>query len=282
MTTWKEKPPEVTLLTGPEDPLGVMYEVWQRSRGFKVEPKDSPRRRKDEVDMFHRLIFDYTQIPEIIEFGWWLQGVPRAFFDQAVRHRKTSMFARSQRVMPALNFYRDGEYLTTTPIAENLEARTIYSNAMKVCEEAFHKLVNNLDIPVEDARGILPLHLRTGFMWGLSLRDMVEVFRTRTCHVLQQEYWGPIIWQMKEAVEKIDLELGIIFKPPCLRPENKCVSELEAKIRVVETLKGVRTDLRPCRLWIEKYEVSWKASDVLSLVNDGTIKWAQAPEDFKP
>jgi hypothetical protein len=293
MSTWKENPPKVELLIGPSDPLSVIYEVWQRARDgtdrdFPWLPKthihcprsedDSPR-REAEVRLFRKLIFDYTQIPEILEFGWWLGGVPRAFFDQAVRHRKTSMFARSQRVIPETDFADRENYLTTSPISSDPYAREVYRKGMGVVQEAYKTLLE-MGVPVEDARGILPLHLRTGFMWGTSLRDMAEVFRTRTCHVLQQEYWGPIIQQMSAMCVKIDPELDIIFQPPCLRPENQCVSKTEAMIRVTETVAGLRTDLKPCRLWIEKYETPELAAVVLDRVAEGKTKWAQAPEDF--
>lgn len=277
MTTFRERPPTVTLMSGEDDPLDVIHEVWCRSRDKSPGLIETTARRKLAEETFDQIIFDYTQIPEFIKYAWWVEGVPRSFFDQAVRHRKTSMFARSQRVRDCRNFASNGDYLTTHEIAKDDRRREVYETAMWTIETAYAELVK-LGTPVEDARGLLPLHLRTGFGWGTTLRDLVDLFDKRTCHLLQQEYWAPVAEQMKtQLVEEVDPKLEVIFQPPCIK-KGVCISPVEATDRTIAVLGG-RYDLHPCRIWNARFEKPDSASEVDEYVKDGTTRWAVSPQE---
>lgn len=279
MTTFKERPASVTLISYTPNPLDTVYQVWCRAKDFEELPRASPERRAAVVDAFKRLIFDYTQIPEMVGFCWWIDDVPRAFFDQVVRHRKTAVFARSQRVRRQLNFARRGEYLTTTPITRDPQAIVVYEAAMHQVEMAYGRLLE-LGVPQEDARGILPLHLRTGFGWGTSLRDLADVFRTRTCHLLQQEYWAPVAAGMRRALATIDPELDMIFQPPCKRGAG-CVSDHDAALRAGVVIKGEHPDpAPPCRLWADMFAPADVVGPLKAAVAAGRAKWAVSPEEM--
>jgi flavin-dependent thymidylate synthase len=238
---------------------------------------NASRRRAAVVKTFKELIFDYTQIPEMVGFAWWLEGVPRSFFDQAVRHRKTSIFARSQRVRDHSTFADDGDYLTTRDIWEHDDRLIEYETTMKYIQGSYERLLK-MGTPVEDARGLLPLHLRTGFAWGTTLRDLVEVFNKRTCHLLQQEYWGPIAQQMLHQLAKVDPELEHIFSPPCVKT-GVCISPVEAQDRTRAYLVEGRKDLRPCRIWNARFEKHEAATAIKRAVDNGLIQWATSPEE---
>jgi hypothetical protein len=146
MSTFKENPPEVKLLSFTPNPLSVMYEVWNRSRDLEVLPSDVRgdeylKRRKAERDLFEKLIYEFTQIPEFITFSWWIDGMPRAFFDQMTRYRKTGFFARSQRIRDQRGFAARGEYLTTPEIAKDENPRQVYDVAMQQIDEAYTELI---------------------------------------------------------------------------------------------------------------------------------------------
>ena len=288
MSTYKDNPPQITLIAHTPDPLSVLYEVWQRARDYPILRKGHPLRRADEVELFRKLIFDYTQIPEMVSFTWWFEGVPRAFFDQVVRHRKTSMFARSQRVRDQQAFATKGEYLTTTRLLEledgpvsapggGAVARSVYDGAMRDIQTAYETLIA-LGIPIEDARGILPLHLRTGFAWGTSLRDLAECFRIRTCHLLQQEYWGPVMREIRAHLVAIDPELDVIFAPPCKR-EGKCVSTFDAQIRADAVIAG-KPVMDPCRIWSTMFAADDIRAKLDDAVDAGTTRWAKSPFEY--
>lgn len=284
MSTWEKNPPRVELIGFTPHPLSVIYEIWCRAKDIPIEPRgswDPPftqnlKRREAEVETFRKLVFDYTQIPEMVSFTWWLEGVPRAFFDQVVRHRKTSMFARSQRVRLQKDFADKGEYLTTSECAKDNMREVVYDLAMRQSEKAYNELLE-LGVPAEDARGVLPLHLRTGFAWGTSLRDLTETFRTRTCHLLQQEYWAPIAKRMRRYLRDIDPELEVIFKPPCQRGAG-CVSTHDAELRVKAVAEG-RTDMHPCRIWTDQFADQSTKNTLNAMVSAGSLRWATSPEE---
>lgn len=289
MSTFKDNPPEVKLISYTRDPLGVMYEVWNRSRDLEVIPKGPEtalylKRRTAEKELFEKLIYEFTQIPEFIQFGWWIDGMPRAFFDQMTRYRKTGFFARSQRIRDQRGFSKRGEYLTTPEIETNDAAKVIYKETMSTIDKGYASLLA-LGIPVEDARGLLPLHMRTGFGWTFSLRDLAQsITRARTCHLLQQEYWAYVLQSMMEQLCEIEPELEILFMPPCKRPGGECLSKIEAHQRT-EAVLGlredgeVRYDLHPCRIWTERFMVDPERTRVLELVASGKTRWAQSMEE---
>lgn len=290
MSTFRDNPPEVKLLGYTPKPLSIMYEVWNRSRDLPIAPKSSCdaeahlRRRTEERKVFHQLIFEFTQIPEFIQFSWWIDGMPRAFFDQMTRYRKTGFFARSQRIRDQRGFASRGEYLTTPEIARNRKADQIYGLAMKYIDDAYTELLR-LGIPAEDARGLLPLHMRTGFGWTFSLRDLAQsITRARTCHLLQQEYWAYVLVAMKQQlVEFVDPELGFLFMPPCER-DGTCLSKIEADQRVDAVLGRradgeTRLDLHPCKEYNDRFMVDPDRTAVLELVGEGKTRWAQSMEE---
>jgi thymidylate synthase (FAD) len=289
MSTFKDNPPEVKLITSTPDPLGTIYEVWNRSRDLVVLPKTigtqgNMKRRQVEIAMFRKLIFEFTQIPEFITFSWWIDGMPRSFFDQMTRYRKTGFFARSQRIRDQRGFAARGEYLTTPEIDENDRATIVYDYAMVHIDVAYAKLIE-LGIPAEDARGILPLHLRTGFGWTFSLRDFAqEIAKARTCHLLQQEYWAWLLHAMRKQMVLIDPQLDFLFRPPCQRGMD-CLSRIEAEQRreavLGEREDGVtRFDLHPCRIYTEEFMNEPAKSAVEKLVAEGKTRWAKSMEDI--
>ena len=279
MSTFKEKPPEVRLISFTPNPLATLYEVWQRSRDYPLVPSEhTDKRREEEVRVFKDIVFEFTQIPEMVRFTWWIDGAPRAFFDQLVRHRKAAWFARSNRIKDVEGFSERKEYLTTPAIANEKIARTIYDDAMAHVDLAYRNL-RSMDIPVEDARGLLPLHYRSGFAVSWTLRDLADIFRTRTCVILQQTYWAPIAKRIRKDLEAIDPELGVIFAPPCQRPEGTCLSPIEAKARVSAQFGAFkRRDLHPCKTWNEKFHGHpAERGAIESLVRDGKTRWAVGP-----
>lgn len=282
MSTFQEKPPNIKFLGGTTDPLSLIYEVWQRSRDYPIVAREDPHRREDEVELFHKLIFDFTQIPEFCTWSWWIDGMPRSFFDQMVRYRKTAFFARSQRIRDQRGFADRGEYLTTPRIAENPKWKAEYDNAMWHIDEAYTMLLDS-GCPAEDARGLLPLHLRTGFAWSVSLRDLAQdIFRARTCHLMQQDYWAHLATQMRSDLEAIDPELGTIFRPPCAR-DGTCLTPIEAQARndAVLGANGAkqRNDLYPCRVWVKKFSNEPERSAVERAVDQGRTRWAPTMEE---
>jgi hypothetical protein len=223
------------------------------------------------------LAFEFTQIPEFPKYSWWIDGMPRSFFDQMTRYRKTGFFARSQRIRDQQGFAARGEYLTTPTIAGHKQASKIYRNVMRQIDGAYTKLVK-MGVPAEEARGVLPLHLRTGFGWTLTLRDLAAVFNARTCHLLQQDYWAHVGERMRLDLCAIDPELNILFQPPCMKGRG-CLSKVEADARIEAITTGGRMDLFPCSIYNEKFATPESALRVQRLINMGQTRWASSMQD---
>lgn len=278
MATIKERPPTVRLVEGsPERAVDLFYEVWKTTRGYPTALPGTDVRRQHGVEIFRKLIFDFTPIPEMIKFTFYLDGIPRAMYDQLTRHRQPCFFAVSHRIHPVDGFSERGDYLTTQRVAENPKWRERYDATMEAIDDAYSWLISQ-GCPIEDARGIMPLHQLTSLYWSVTLRDLVHVFRTRTCHLLQQQYWAPITAGVRSVLVEKEPELGIIFEPPCVKA-NACISPTEASMKSDWTIAGDRQDAHPCRLFIEKFEEPRRAQKVRDAVNNGVTRWAESPEE---
>ena len=280
MPTYKERPMTVRLLTYTPNPLSVFYEVWNRTRDIRVLEPEDPRRRSEEIAVFRKLLWEFTQIPEAIKFTFWIEGVARSFYDQLTRHREPGWFTKSHRIHGVVGFSERGDYLTTEEIASKPKRLEIYERTMRIIDDAYQALVED-GCPMEDARGLLPLHLKSDLMWTLTLRDMTRVFRSRSCHLLQQEYWAFLAEPMRKLLEEIDPELGVIFQPPCLRGDG-CVSPTEANMKIDEVVTRARLDIHPCRLYNELFLVDSdpsRARIVAGMVAAGEIRWAKSAEE---
>lgn len=276
MTTYGQRPLEVKLIRHTKDPVGLMAEVWNRARDLPIT-----RDRSKEVEIFRKLIFEFTPIPEMIHFTWWIDGASRAFYDQITRHRRTAWFTKSLRIQGVSGFSTRGDYLTTPRVAVNPRASDAYKRAMLACDQAYMDILS-AGVPMEDARGVLPIGLRVALTWNLTLRDMVDVFSKRSCHLLQQEYWAHLAVKMKRELESIDEELGVIFQPPCMRPQPKCLTPLEAEEKVHGVLHSgaiARRDLHPCRIYTQTWTHPTDRKAVERLIREGVIDWAKTPEE---
>ena len=243
--------------------------MWCRSRDLPY-----PDTAGKETELWHQLAFEFTQIPEMVKYTWWIDGMPRSFFDQMTRYRKTGFFARSQRIRDQRNFWDSGEILTTPEIAESESRSEIWAKVMEMIQWGYRELLDD-GCPAEDARGMLPLHLRTGFAWTLTLRDIAEVFRARTCHLLQQSYWSIIIERFRDDLRDVDTRLDILFQPPCKRPEGQCLSRIEANQRITAVTEG-RMDLHPCRIYHDEYEPDLV---VIAAIEKGLTRWAESSDE---
>lgn len=278
MTTYREKPLRVELLTHTPDPLGVIYKVWHRTRDLPIQPEGTEARRAEEVDLFRRVVFEEFQFLEMTKFTWWIEGIPRAFFDQLTRHREPGWFTKSHRVYKVEGFAARGDYLTTPEIANDADRRAIYDECMREIDFAYSSLIG-MGCSTEDARGVLPLHLKTDLAWTTTLRDLVRIFRQRTCHLFQQEYWAHLMVPMREIlVSAVDSELAVIFQPPCMR-DAVCISKVEAQGHVDNILKRGMMDELPCRLFSHFFADAKDDVKIRTLVTEGRVRWAASPDE---
>jgi len=219
----------------------------ERSRMVEYAP--TLPSREELVSFFEKLVKDYTQIPEFITFNFACTNIPRAMMDQITRHRRFSFFVQSLRVVDAGQFAEESDYFTPPSVDENEEIRVQldYKNAMHSAA-VYYKTLVAAGVPLEDARGVLPLHLNTKMCIAMNLRAFIESVQTRSCHLLQQVYWKPLLGSMREQlVSKVDPALDYIFEPPC-KFHGRCLSPIEQQMRV----EG-KDPHEPCSLYRELF-----------------------------
>lgn len=145
-----------------------------------------------------------TDIPtqEYIEMIWSIEGMPRAFWDQLDRCRLASFWEQSGRVLDYSDFADIRHYWTPTRIAENPELLKLYDECMHSIQESYKRMVE-AGVAVEEARGVIPLHIITRGTVAINLRALKGLIRNRVCFVCQGSYWFPVIEQMLRALKPV-------------------------------------------------------------------------------
>jgi len=244
---WVGKKPCATLVTWTPRPLETMLHAWEFAKGIK---RKEPATREELVSFFRRSITDWIPVGEFVHFTFECHFIPRALLDQMTRHRHWSFFVQSMRVADMSYFAKEGEYFVPDSASVDPNTKYWYDCAMSMAEHAYRKLVD-AGVPREDARGVLPLHVQTKLVVGFNLRAFYEGVRKRTCLILQQEYWAPLLNCMRqELVAKVDPELAFIFQPPC-DMNNTCITKIEQE----ERLSG-RDPNPPCVKYDAKRNIS--------------------------
>ena len=143
----------------------------------------------------HHSVFEH------IYFTFKIEGISRACSHQLVRHRHCSFTQRSQRYCSEDCF----EYVT--PATMNaIEFR----GDMGIIE-GFYSYYQQLGVPNEDARYILPNACVTSLYLSCNLRELIHMANERLCTRAQ--------WEIRELVEEmcnlVDPKLQFMLVPKC-------------------------------------------------------------------
>ena len=134
---------------------------------------------------------------EFIDYTFDIRDVTRGFTHQFVRTRQGSYAQQSQRTVDMQGF----GYYTPPRISDNEDARLIYNTAMKVINDQYQAL-RSLDIPAEDARGILPTNIHTNIVAKFNLRTLSEMAKSRLSPRAQGEYQEVFKLMVDEVVKE--------------------------------------------------------------------------------
>jgi thymidylate synthase ThyX len=219
----------------------VNVEDWMDGRRPPLPPEE-------ETAFFQRLIKDWTGIPEMVQFTFTFRDIPEALLGQLARHRFGKLFVRSARVFPAGTFAEEGRFFRPDSCSDkigNVEAYAAYESAMLNAQTAY-KLLTEAGVPLEDARGVMPMHAFYDMTFTMDLKSLCALIQKRSCLILQQQYWAPLLAAMRdELCSKVDNRLGYIFAPPC-KFRGACISPMEQELRATG-----KDPNEPCPLYIE-------------------------------
>ena len=159
--------------------------------------------------MKHCIKSGHTSVTEFCDFTFHIEGISRALSHQLVRHRMASYAQRSQRYCSEDGF----DYVVPPSIIHNETVRTIYENIMGDLAHNY-KLLQELEVPNEDARYILPNACTTTIEVKMNLRSLMNFMNERLCTCAQWEIRG-LAQKMKAAVVEQIPELEPCLVPKC-------------------------------------------------------------------
>lgn len=132
---------------------------------------------------------------EMIHYTFLLDGVTRAFTAQLCRTRTASFAEKTLRIVDISTGF---DYATGPTIAESDKRASVYHKSMAAIACTYKTLIDD-GAKVEDARGVLPLNVKTRICMSLNLRTFCEMVHKRSSPRVQGEYRS-VIDEMKRCV----------------------------------------------------------------------------------
>ncbi len=159
----------------------------------------------------------HHSVIEHASFTFAVQGVSRSLTHQLVRHRIASYSQQSQRYVDM------GEFEPVVP--DTIGDSDLYDEFMERVKKVYSELKE--EVPVEDARYVLPNATKTNIIITMNARELWHFFSLRCCRRAQ--------WEIRDMANRM-LELArdiapVIFNgagAPCIRgpcpesPELSC------------------------------------------------------------
>ena len=192
---------KVTLTRITEDPILAIEEA--ASNCYNSEATGDGKIMKNCIKSGH------TSVTEFCDFTFHIEGISRALSHQLVRHRMASYAQRSQRYVSESEF----DYVVPKSIKSNQGAFEEYTELMYQITDIY-RLLQEMDIPNEDARMVLPNACETIIEVKMNLRALMNFMNERLCTCAQWEIRELALAMKKAIVEKYP-ELEPYLVPKC-------------------------------------------------------------------
>lgn len=175
---------------------------------------------KEQIVILEQVLkLGHTSIIEHASFTFAISDVSRTLTHQLVRHRIASYSQQSQRYV-SLN---EQNYVIPPSINKNKIAKRTYKETMEVIWAHYNKLLA-LNIPVEDARYVLPNGACTNIMVTMNARSLLNFFELRCCLHAQWEIRllaNKMLREVKKIAPLIFKNAGPSCKTKQICSENK-------------------------------------------------------------
>lgn len=159
--------------------------------------------------MKHCIKSGHTSVTEFADFTFHIEGVSRALSHQLVRHRLASYAQRSQRYCNEDGF----GYVVPKSISDDSTALSYYQKCIGTIINTYRDL-QELEIPNEDARMVLPNACATCIEVKMNFRALMNFMNERLCTCAQWEI-RKLAQLMKNEVVKQVPELAEYLVPKC-------------------------------------------------------------------
>jgi flavin-dependent thymidylate synthase len=210
----------VTLLAATPDPLGSIAAASNIYKGKVIRSK-TDLTDIERVDFFEDIQKTHLQAPlEYMDLHFLLEGVTRSFTHQLVRQR-TAVYAQesmrfavkedlvTEAVKPP-SLVDKGESGVFKSSKEQEIAVSIWDDAIAHIDEAYKVLVN-MGVPAEDARGLMPHATPTRVHYKTNLRGLADHAGNRLCTQAQFE-WREVIALMIKAIYNYSTPMADFMK----------------------------------------------------------------------
>ncbi|MEM3727483.1 MAG: FAD-dependent thymidylate synthase, partial [Candidatus Bathyarchaeia archaeon] len=179
------------------------------SKKTPSELMDLPKEKLDET-LSKALDKGHYSVIEHANFTFSLEGVSRACTHQLVRHRIASYSQQSQRYVELTEV----EYVKPPSILRSNEALKVFEEGLKIINEVYKTLIK-MNVPLEDARYILPNAAATNIVVTMNARELLHFFELRCCLHAQWEI-RKVAWEMLKKVQEVAPKLFEKAGPSCI------------------------------------------------------------------
>ena len=196
----------VTLIQATPNAIETIAQI--ASICYDSDPKNPMGLVKHLYRNGHHSVFEH------IYFTFKVEGISRACSQQLVRHRHCSFTQRSQRYGS-----EDGFGFVTALSIEERDGNGYYNFFMQEVAENYCDM-QEVGVPNEDARYILPNACETSLYVSCNLRELIHMANERKCFRAQ--------WEIRELVTKmcdlVDSRLHFMLVPKCQSGRIICPS----------------------------------------------------------
>lgn len=140
--------------------------------------------------MKHCFNSGHQSVLEFVDFTFHIEGVSRSLLAQLTRHRLASYAVRSQRYCSEDGF----GFVVPKSIENNRTALYHYNLIMDKIRDTYKEL-QELGVPNEDARFVLPNACETVVEVKMNGRALMNFFNERLCHRAQ--------WEIRELAQRM-------------------------------------------------------------------------------
>lgn len=157
----------------------------------------------------------HGSVLEHVNFHFVIERISRALLAQLTRHRMGSFTAASQHY----NDYRAWPF-SMPQVPE--DARNMVVNLFQEIENVYTSLVDEHDVPVHEARMILPQAAQCALYWTINLRSIINFLQQRLCHrnVPEMQIFARKVLQ--EVQREMPLMTLDVIGPPCKSNPSGC------------------------------------------------------------
>lgn len=167
-------------------PADVMFTAMSQCYNKSFDMDDAMAMDSEQKDKVTKAVLNsnHHSVSEHLNFTFLIEDVSRALTHQLVRHRLASYSQRSGRYTGL----EDGDWYVIPPsIAKKPEAVKLYIDTLATVKDAYLALTDEMSIPKEDARFLLPNGQFTNIAVTMNCRTLKNFFAERLCNRAQWE-----------------------------------------------------------------------------------------------